>query len=481
MKSQSRLQSCLTILVLAAWPILGLRTAVAEETAASKELARRLAALERRAGELSAAVEGIIKACGTCRGTGKFVHRGRTFDCPKCGGSGRIASKVMFKKARWDMMSPAFRTRPGANELHQAEYWEMIKRQVLPLPIGVVIEPRLIDATHGTTVILSPRSNARTVIRWIFVDEKAPKTWYVYDSEVDGEWPRQAMSMDSDDEASGGQSLTQVDRELQEFLAGQDLAYTVSRVSQQDLTLLVDLGALQVATQGSGPEPDHVLDAYRVLRILGELPAERFKWTRVVIRFVRTFRDRFGATVHAPAIVVSCDATTLRRIHFNSTAPGQVFSLMDVELPPNNGLQEVPEEGRLLLDALGQKLSNVSMFGVRFRHSILTIELSVSNSELSEGIRSAQVEARVRTILKVVRSTPIPHDRYASLDLQIATSMVSKFGEVADIPAVRATISREHLERIVFENVGPSQLLELLSIERLDHGEWRVPVGMPAK
>lgn len=463
---------CVSLILLGA-QVAAPAAARAEETAADRELARRVASLGRRAEELTAAVEGIIKACGRCRGTGKFIHRGRQYGCPTCSGSGRIASKAMFKKARWEMMTPAFRSRPGASDLHDAEYWDMIKRQDLPYPIGTAIEPRLIDETHGTTILLVPRTGERVEIRWIYIEAGSRKNWYVYDTTVDGDWPVASSRPRLPEPAAPTQGSERDRPALQSRLADLDLNHEVRQVTQEDMRLYVDLGRLLAAQGGVTAEAATKSDVARALQCLSQTPPAQFTWEEVAIRFLRSGVDRFGAVVEAPHLIVRCDSTTLRRIVFDALTSEEVFQLLELDMPPRPGIRDVPAESQTLVEGLRKHMPTAGSLGVRFKEGALVVHFAASPDALAAGVAMPPLSKLVRSALQAVRDTPIGQDRFSTLDIQVLLPMVSKFGEVAERPALGIRISRAHLERIVFENVDAAQLAELLEVQEISHAEWK--------
>jgi hypothetical protein len=162
---------------------------------------QRISRLRTRAATWYTSRKGVITKCHDCQGLGTGIERGinrggletgTVVTCPCCGGRCKIVQEEHYRRAFFEMMTPAHRSNPGRaqaieDELGAARHGDGWPDAVERWQIDRV---ELTDATHGVVWAKLNGAKTPTPTRWIQALETNGKPdWFMYDAATDGSWP----------------------------------------------------------------------------------------------------------------------------------------------------------------------------------------------------------------------------------------------------------------------------------------------------
>jgi hypothetical protein len=164
-----------------------------------KEYRMRRSKLRTMAGRWITHRKRFPSRCPLCRGRGKIVSRKGMrkvlITCTQCDGHRAWLSTKDYRKAYYDMRSPAFREMPGVQDQLNRQYKTASAGNPWPTKIDRyrIREWEMVDATHGIVWFLYNASRSPTATYWIWIpkgtgDLKRGR-WCLYDSRGDGAWP----------------------------------------------------------------------------------------------------------------------------------------------------------------------------------------------------------------------------------------------------------------------------------------------------
>lgn len=304
----------------------------AEQRALADKLRTRVTEWCNARKQLSQAV------CDTCRGWGQVQEKmGRIVTCPTCDGRKVAIRRAAFRKVAYEMKSPAWRSQDRAREL-AGEAYDAANRSSTAsgfLRSFRIDRVELVGAEHGIAWVFEGTDTVARESRWVLSIEPSTKTaaWFIYDASVDGPWPPDAPPPSA--EETPPEPLPQLlDILVQSAMKGFSGAHTPDSRARVGRRLVLRL-------RHAGPPDARVLraevrdDAIALFRML----FERMKsdWDAIQLEFTALWQDRFGAREWRPVWVVSLDADTYRRIHFQNLDADATFALFDAAPKSHDG------------------------------------------------------------------------------------------------------------------------------------------------
>lgn len=455
------------------------------------ELRKRQTELEARVKEWDRALRGMIYSCPRCRGTG---YGG---GCPYCRGTGKVASKTLHKKVVWDLMSPAFRKRPGKDMLLAAAYRQMIETGKRPHVVGQIVGVELWDESHGVARVRPPLREgevpgadpeSRVVpLYWIYASEGTARRWYLFDAEADGPWPKQRMPPEEGPTPAPSGPDAFPDREaLAKALGEAGLRHRQVDLRREDLTLVIDLARPKARQPGEQGLELCILDAAAAARVVRGAGTPKTPWERLRMRFLARYRDPYGRIDVRPHTTIQITRSELQKVVFDNLAPAELWALCSPEPQRHEGWREIPtvsagtdespDSG--LPEGVDEALS-AALAEEPFAHAevlatldegALVIALSGLDAATPEGPALAE---DTRRAAMAVRRGAEEGLTWRTLRIVFLAPWKHRLGRIEPRPHAVAEISREEFAQLVFENLDAAELWSAFRTDHPAHEGWK--------
>jgi hypothetical protein len=290
--------------------------------------AARTNALRYRASEwLDARKRLVAVTCGTCKGFGVVIdsRTGLQATCPTCGGARTILAKDPFRRVTYDMRSPAWRRRDGAQDEANRAYLAARGSSRGPgyLRSSRIERVELIGDRYGIVWVFEGTDSVSRPSRWVAVKEDPSKSegWFLYSPETDGAWP------DADAANPGGPTAPeplpadQVDALRTKLIVARKSPFALESATRVGNVLVVSL--FDTSAKSTQEIDDAILDAFPWMT--SESLDAQPDVPQVRLAFLARYRDSFGAVTKRTYCMLEIDRETYGKIHFENLKPEEAI------------------------------------------------------------------------------------------------------------------------------------------------------------
>lgn len=287
--------------------------------------------------------------CPMCKGTGLVIQyqtrpaRRTRVRCTQCDGRLYYVNPKRYRLLYFDMRTPAFRGKTGAEDSVTAAFKETVhEAKEASRDDRRVDDVELRGPRHGLVWLHSDGDRQSKPQLWVYAPElDGDEDWFLWqDPAIDGPFPTeqdvaQALTREkAAEDAANAPTLTPERRKkVLDALAATKTSFKVHGVDLVRDSLLIDL----IDSEGKHKQPFLERAKHECVSLLRAAWKGRDEWNHLTLRWNTKWRNKLGEVKHRPVALAHLDEKVGTRAKWENLTPSEQLALVHFD---NTGRHE---------------------------------------------------------------------------------------------------------------------------------------------